>query len=120
MAPATPTVRPAREVRAAHRYSNFLSGLFCGEPERAYPDPVLYHFEFHGEHAWEAFGSGEGSGPEAVALALADLRRLAGGELPAGEYRCIAAGGASARWQSLWLGEGGRIMVDRDSPVVAV
>jgi hypothetical protein len=74
---------------------------------------VLYHFEFHGEHAWEAFGSGEGSGAEPIALALADLRRLAGGELLAGEYRCIAASGGTARRESLRLGKGGRIMVDR-------
>jgi hypothetical protein len=80
---------------------------------------VLYHFEFRGVHAWEAFGSGEGSGPEAIALALADLRGLAGGELPAGEYRCIAASGGATSWESLWVEEGERTVPDGDSRGVA-
>jgi hypothetical protein len=76
---------------------------------------VLYHFEFRGKHSWEAFGSGEGRGPEAVSLALADLRRLAEGTLPEGEYRCIAATSGAARWESLWLEEDGKILFDRSS-----
>ena len=74
---------------------------------------MLYHFEYHREHAWEAFGSGEGSGPEALTLALTDLRGLAGGELPLGEYRCIAASSGSPRWESVWLHEDGKVVPDR-------
>jgi hypothetical protein len=70
---------------------------------------VLYHFEFLGEVGWEAFGSGEGSGEDPLALALIDLTALAGGTLPEGEYRCIPALSESPRWESVWLGAGGRI-----------
>ena len=80
---------------------------------------MLYHFEFHGEHVWEAFGSGEGGGPEAVRLALVDLRGLAGGDLPHGEYRCIAATAGNPRWESVWIEEDGKILVGRDPEVVA-
>ena len=74
---------------------------------------MLYHFEFHGEHAWEAFGSGEGAGPAAISEALGDLSVLAGGELPAGEYRVIAATSGAARWQSVWLTEDGRVALEQ-------
>jgi hypothetical protein len=47
--------------------------------------------------------SGEGSGPGASGLALADLRRLAG----PGEYRCIAASAGASRWESLDRGSAG-------------
>ncbi len=80
---------------------------------------MLYHFEFRGEQVWEAFGSGEGSGPEALTLALGDLLELAGGRLPAGEYRCIGATSAATRWDSLWLEEDGRVLLDPDPVPVA-
>jgi hypothetical protein len=70
---------------------------------------MLYHVEFHGERCWEAFGSGEGSGDDAIAMALRDLTAVAGGTLPVGEYRCIAAMSGSARWETIWLGADGRI-----------
>jgi hypothetical protein len=71
---------------------------------------VLYHFEFRGEASWEAFGSGEGSGEEPIAAALADLTAVAGGTLPAGEYRCIPAISPDPRWQSVWLDRAGRVV----------
>jgi hypothetical protein len=70
---------------------------------------VLYHFKFHGENGWEAFGSGECSGEEPIAVAMADLAAVAGCTLPEGEYRCISATSASPRWESVWLGSAGRI-----------
>jgi hypothetical protein len=68
---------------------------------------VLYHFEFRGEMGWEAFGSGEGSGTDPVGAAMADLTAVAGGTLPAGEYRFIAATSGNPRWGSVWLGADG-------------
>jgi hypothetical protein len=70
---------------------------------------VLYHFEFHGDTGWEAFGSGECSGEEPIAVAMADLTAVAGGTLPEGEYRCISALSESPRWESIWLGADGAI-----------
>jgi hypothetical protein len=70
---------------------------------------VLYHFEFLGESGWEAFGSGEGSGEDRVEAAMADLTAVAGGTLPEGEYRYIAALSESPRWESVWLGADGRV-----------
>lgn len=67
---------------------------------------MLFHFEFRCDGRWEAFGSGEGEDPTA---GLADLIGLAGGSLPAGTYRCIAARSESARWDSLALGADGTI-----------
>ena len=75
---------------------------------------MLYHFEFHGEAGWEAFGSGEGEGPDPIAGALADLTAVAGGTLPEGEYRCIAAMSSSPRWESVWLGADGRVLGGED------
>jgi hypothetical protein len=69
---------------------------------------VLFHFELRCNGRWEAFGSGEADGDDPVA-ALADLIGLAGGSLPAGTYRCIAARSESARWDSLALGADGTI-----------
>jgi hypothetical protein len=69
---------------------------------------VLFHFELRCNGRWEAFGSGEADG-EDPAAALADLIGLAGGSLPAGTYRCIAARSESARWESLALGADGTI-----------
>jgi hypothetical protein len=71
---------------------------------------VLYHFEFRGEMGWEAFGSGEGSGTDPVGAAMADLTAVAGGTLPAGEYRFIAATAGTPRWGSVWFGAEGRIV----------
>lgn len=71
---------------------------------------MLYHIEFLGESGWEAFGSGEGSGEDRVALALSDMTSLAGGTLPEGEYRCIPALSESPRWESIWLGADGRVV----------
>lgn len=66
---------------------------------------VLYHFEFRGEGSWEAFGSGDGDGEEPIGAALA------GGTLPEGEYRCIAANQGTTRWESVWLDREGRILL---------
>jgi hypothetical protein len=71
---------------------------------------MLYHVEFHGESGWEAFGSGEGCGEDAIAMALTDLTAVAGGTLPVGEYRCIASTSGAARWETVWLGADGRIV----------
>jgi hypothetical protein len=71
---------------------------------------MLYHFEFLGERCWEAFGSGEGSGKNAIAMAIADLTAVAGGALPVGEWRCIAATSDDPRWQSLEIDTQGRIL----------
>ena len=70
---------------------------------------MLYHFEFRGEAGWEAVGSGDGAGAEPEVAALLDLMGLAGGCLPEGEYRCIAAISESTRWGSFRLGPGGEI-----------
>jgi hypothetical protein len=71
---------------------------------------MLYHVEFRGENGWEAFGSGEGSGEDPVGLAMADLTAVAGGTLPAGEYRCIAARSDSIHWETVWLDASGKIL----------
>lgn len=53
---------------------------------------MLFHFEFDGEHGWEAMGSGVSSrDDDLLATAVADLRSLHGGELPPGSYRYIEA-----------------------------
>jgi hypothetical protein len=77
-------------------------------PRRTYARVVLYHFEFHGETCWEPFGSGEGTGVDPIATAMVDLTAVCGDPLPDGEYRCIAATSESPRWESVWLGAGGR------------
>jgi hypothetical protein len=71
---------------------------------------VLFHIEHRCGTRWEAFGSGEGGdGEEASTVALADLNSLAGGTLPSGEYRMIAARSDSTHWDFLQLGAGGEI-----------
>jgi hypothetical protein len=70
---------------------------------------VLFHFEYRCQGRWEAIGSGEGADEDSSIVALGDLTRLAGGSLPAGRYRCIAATSAATRWDSLELGDDGRI-----------
>jgi hypothetical protein len=70
---------------------------------------VIFHFEFSGDRGWEAMGSGEGAGAEALPLALADLRSLHGGRLPAGRYQYIPAGGET-RWVGFELGEAGEVV----------
>ena len=67
---------------------------------------MLFHFEFRNDGRWETIGSGEGAGEEA---ALRELCALAGGTLPAGTYRCIAARSDSTRWESLSLAEDGTV-----------
>jgi hypothetical protein len=69
--------------------------------------PLYFHFEFRGRANWEALGSGEGDGAHPVSSALEDLRKLHGGDLPAGKYRCIAARGPGARWQVFELDDDG-------------
>jgi hypothetical protein len=80
---------------------------------------VLFHLEYHRQGRWEAFGSGEGRGEEASIEALRDLLRLAGGALPAGTYRCIAADSSSTRWESLRLDLDGRVSIADAEPVAA-
>jgi hypothetical protein len=75
---------------------------------------VLYHFEFRAETCWEAFGSGQGSGEDPIATAMADLTAVAGGTLPGGEYRYIEARSDSPRWASVWLGADRRILAAGD------
>jgi hypothetical protein len=70
---------------------------------------VLFHFELRCNGRWEAIGSGEAEGKDACLAALADLNALAGGSLPSGSYRCIAATSAATRWEALRLGAEGEI-----------
>lgn len=78
---------------------------------------MLYHVEFHGEIGWESFGSGEGSGEDAIEMALGDLTAVSGGTLPVGEYRCIASTSGSSRWETIWLAAAGRVVaIDDDEP----
>jgi hypothetical protein len=79
---------------------------------------VLYHFEFRGKAGWEAFGSGEGSGEDRVALALEDLAAVAGAILPAGEYRFIAARSDCARWELIWLGVHGAVLATEEEATI--
>jgi hypothetical protein len=77
---------------------------------------VLFHIERRSEGRWEAFGGGEGGdGEEASTVALADLISLAGGTLPAGEYRMIRARSDSTRWDFLHLGAAGEITAGEES-----
>jgi hypothetical protein len=80
---------------------------------------MLDHVEFHGETCWEAFGSGEGSGDDAIAMALDDLTSVAGGTLPVGEYRCIGATSGSNNWETIWLGADGQIVASEDAEAPA-
>jgi hypothetical protein len=76
---------------------------------------MLFHIEHRCGTRWEAFGSGEGGdGEKASTVALADLISLAGGSLPSGEYRMIAARSDSTRWDFLRLGAGGEITVGEE------
>jgi hypothetical protein len=78
---------------------------------------VLFHFEYRCQGRWEAIGSGEGGDEEASGAALVDLNGLAGGNLPAGRYRCIAATSAATRWDLLDLDYGGRIrLAEAEAP----
>jgi hypothetical protein len=72
---------------------------------------MIIHFEFSGEGDWEAMGSGIGADEDPVGTALADLRSLYGGRLPAGSYRWIEARAGDARWERLELDEGGEILL---------
>lgn len=71
---------------------------------------MIFHFEFSGARGWEAMGSGEGLGGEALPMAIADLRSLHGGILPAGRYQYIAAFGGETRWVGFELGEAGEVV----------
>jgi hypothetical protein len=78
---------------------------------------VLFHFEYRCQGRWEAIGSGAGEDEESSVVALEDLIGLAGGSLPVGRYRCIAATSAATRWDLLDLGDDGRIcLVDAEAP----
>jgi hypothetical protein len=81
---------------------------------------VLFHFEYRCQGRWEAIGSGEGGEGEQPSLAaLEDLIGLAGGVLPFGRYRCIAATSAATRWDALELGPGGEISFAEGPPPAA-
>ncbi len=80
---------------------------------------MLFHFEYRCNGRWEAIGSGEGRGEEDCAAALADLNALAGGSLPAGTYRCIAAISAATRWESLRLAPSGEVVFEDGPPSAA-
>jgi hypothetical protein len=71
---------------------------------------MIIHFEFDGPTDWEAMGSGIGDGEDPVLGALADLRGLHGGRLPAGRYRFIEARPGDARWQRLELDSEGKVL----------
>jgi hypothetical protein len=74
--------------------------------------PALYfHFQCKGENGWEDMGSGVSSGDNPVSSALADLRVLYGGELPAGSYRCIGTRSGTSRWQTFEL-DGDGLLVE--------
>ena len=81
---------------------------------------MLYHFEFRGKAGWEAFGSGEGSDEDRVAVALGDLTAVAGAILPAGEYRYIAAHSDCARWESIWVGDDGAVLSGDEEATIDV
>ena len=81
---------------------------------------MLFHFELRCNGRWEAIGSGEGEGAEACLAALADLNALAGGGLPAGSYRCIAATSAATRWEALKLGTEGEIGFEEEEASLRV
>ena len=72
---------------------------------------MIIHFEFSGDGDWEAMGSGIGAGEDPFGSALADLRSLHGGNLPAGRYRYIEARAGDARWEPFELGDGGEFLV---------
>jgi hypothetical protein len=73
---------------------------------------VLFHFEIRCQGRWEAIGSGEGGVGDSPTAALADLNALAGGSLPTGSYRAVAAISAATRWEFLRLGPGGEISLE--------
>jgi hypothetical protein len=73
--------------------------------------PMIIHFEFSGSSDWEAMGSGIGAGEDPVGAALAELRSLHGGNLPAGRYRYIEARAGDARWGRFEIGAGGEFLV---------
>ena len=79
---------------------------------------MLFHFELRCNGRWEAIGSGEGEGKDACLAALADLNGLAGGNLPVGSYRCIAATSAATRWEALRLGAEGEIGFEEEAASV--
>lgn len=72
---------------------------------------LIYHFEHEvREGEWAAVGAGEGAGEEAPQQALEDLRRLSGGELPAGRYRYLPAfDSTGVRWGYLICAADGSI-----------
>jgi hypothetical protein len=63
----------------------------------------IFHFQHRGQADWEPIGAGVGEGDMPVMEALADLRELAGGSLPAGSYRVIEARSSDPRWESFEL-----------------
>jgi hypothetical protein len=67
---------------------------------------VLFHFEYLNDDRWETIGSGEGGEEQG---ALLELSRLAGGALPQGIYRCIAARSESTHWETLRLTKDGKV-----------
>jgi hypothetical protein len=75
---------------------------------------MLFHFQFRGTVGWEAIGAGVGDGEDPIAEALAEVRRFAGGTLPAGNYQAIEARSSDTRWEAFDLGEDGQIVWGRD------
>jgi len=71
---------------------------------------VIFHFEFGGVHGWEAIGAAMGTDGDPLPTALADLRMLHGGSLPAGRYQYIAAVGGEARWREFGIGDDGEML----------
>jgi hypothetical protein len=76
---------------------------------------VLFHFEIRCQGRWEAVGAGEGGARDSCVVALADLNALAGGSLPAGSYRCLAATSAATHWETLLLAADGQIRLEPDA-----
>ena len=77
---------------------------------------MLFHFQFRGPAGWEPIGAGVGDGEDPLAEALDEVRRFAGGTLPAGSYQVIEARSSDTRWQAFELGKDGEIISDPESP----
>jgi hypothetical protein len=75
--------------------------------------PVIIHFQVEGEKGWEALGAGEGHSDDPLNGALDDVRRLCGGTLPKGSYRCIDPRVAGTRWQNFELDVEGQVVDSR-------
>jgi hypothetical protein len=73
---------------------------------------AIFHFQLLGAAGWEAVGAGVGDGEDPVDVALAELRDLCGGHLPAGRWRVIESHSADPRLETFEVDEAGAVHDD--------